>query len=387
MIAHSDSIEAWLARLGQPDADRDYRPGHARMHALLDGLALRRPRLRIRVAGTNGKGSTATMLAAALQASGYRVGLYTSPHLRRFNERIRIDGVEASDDVLADSLQGLMPKALRAGASYFEVATTMALAIFSGAEVDIEILEAGVGARLDATTAVPAEAAVLTPIGLDHQAWLGNTLEEIAGEKAWAMDGCSLALSAPQPSPVIRVLRERRPDLHEIEAAEADAMPPLSALGAHQRLNAALAWRMAGLLEGKGLLKIRKETALAAIAASMIPGRLQNLAWGKRRIWLDAGHNLHAVETLLPSLRSLCERFEAIIVLTREDRDLSAAAPLLRPLTRHLLIGRGNDRATLFRALAEYIAARDEGDFLVLGSFITIGLTSEWLDGMREIAG
>jgi len=387
MIAHSDSIEAWLARLGQPDADRDYRPGHARMHALLDGLALRRPRLRIRVAGTNGKGSTATMLAAALQASGYRVGLYTSPHLRRFNERIRIDGIEAGDAVLADSLQGLMPKALRTGASYFEVATAMALTIFSEAAVDIEILEAGVGARLDATTAVPAEAAVLTPIGLDHQAWLGDTLEEIAGEKAWAMDGCSLVLSAPQPSPVLQVLREHRPDLPELEAAEADAMPPLSALGAHQRLNAALAWRMARLLEEKGLLEIRKQAALAAIAVSMIPGRLQRLAWGKRHIWLDAGHNLHAVETLLPSLRSLCERFEAIIVLTRADRDLSAAAPLLRPLTRHLLIGRGNDRATVFRTLEEHIATRDEGDFLVMGSFITIGLTSEWLDGMQEIAG
>lgn len=387
MIAHSDSIEAWLARLGQPGADRDYRPGHARMHALLDGLALRRPRLRIRVAGTNGKGSTATMLAAALQASGYRVGLYTSPHLCRFNERIRIDGVEASDEVLTDSLQELMPKALRAGASYFEVATALALAIFSEAGVDIEILEAGVGARLDATTAVPAEAAVLTPIGLDHQAWLGDTLEAIAGEKAWAMDGCAVALSAPQPSPVMLVLREHRPDLQELEASEAEVMPPLSALGAHQRLNAALAWRMAGLLEEKHLLKIRKQPALVAIAASMIPGRLQPFAWGKRRVWLDAAHNLPAVEALLPSLKALGERFEAIIVLTREDRDLSAAAPLLRPLTRHLLISSGNDCATVFRALEEYISARDGGDFLVMGSFITIGLASEWLDDKREIAG
>ena len=167
-------------------------------------------------------------------------------------------------------------------------------------------------------------------------------------------------------------------------------LPPLSALGAHQRLNAALAWRMVRLLEEKGLLEIRKQTALAAlaaIAASMIPGRLQHLSWGKRRIWLDTGHNLHAVETLLPSLRSLCERFEAIIVLTREDRDLSVSAPLLRPLTRHLRIGRGNDRATVFRTLEELIATRDEGDFLVMGSFITVGLTSEWLEGKREIAG
>jgi len=382
MIAHSDSIEAWLARLGQPDADRDYRPGHARMHALLDGLALRRPRLRIRVAGTNGKGSTATMLAAALQASGYRVGLYTSPHLRRFNERIRIDGVEASDEVLTDSLQGLMSKALRTGASYFEVATALALAMFSGAGVDIEILEAGVGARLDATTAVPAEAAVLTPIGLDHQAWLGDTLEAIAGEKAWAMDGCAVALSAPQPPAVMRVLQAQRPDLAVLAADEAEALPELRAAGAHQRLNAALAWRMLRLLSQKGMVALRQAEALSAIAVTDILGRLQRIDWGERRIWLDAGHNLHAVEALVPSLAGLCDRFEAIVVLTREDRDLSDAAPMLRPLTRHLFIGRGNDRATLFRALEEYIAARDEGDFLVMGSFVTVGLAGEWLNAI-----
>jgi dihydrofolate synthase / folylpolyglutamate synthase len=379
-----DSIGAWLEQLGRPSADRDYRPGHARMQALLEGLPLRRPRLRIRVAGTNGKGSTATMLAAALTASGYKVGLYTSPHLRRFNERIRIDGVEISDAMLAACLQRLMPAALRIGASYFEVATVMALACFSEAGVDAEILEAGVGARLDATTAVPADAALLTPIGLDHQTWLGDTLEAIAGEKAWAMDGCSLALSAPQPEPVLAVLQARRPDLVVLDAAEVEPMPPLHATGGHQRLNAALAWRMLRLLSQKGMVVPRKAEALAAIAATEIPGRLQRVDWGERRIWLDAAHNLHAVQTLLPSLKALSDRFEAIVVLTREDRDLAAAAPLLQPLARHLRIGRGNERATVIRALEENIAARSSGDFLVMGSFITIDLASAWLDRMRE---
>jgi dihydrofolate synthase / folylpolyglutamate synthase len=386
MTDKPDSIGAWLAQLGRPSADRDYHPGHARMHALLEGLPLQRPRLRIRVAGTNGKGSTATMLAAALTASGYKVGLYTSPHLRRFNERIRIDGEEVEDAVLTACLQRLMPAALRIGASYFEVATAMALACFSKAGVDIEILEAGVGARLDATTAVPADAALLTPIGFDHQAWLGDTLEAIASEKAWAMDGCAVALSSPQIPPVMRVLQAQRPDMVVLDAAEVDAMPQLRAVGGHQRLNAALAWRMARLLAQRGMLALRETEALAAIAATDVPGRLQRLDWGGRRIWLDVGHNLHAVEALVPSLAGLSERFQAIVVLTREDRDLAAAAAMLQPLARHLFIRRGNERETVFRALDENIASNNSGDFLVMGSFITIDLASEWLDRMRSTA-
>jgi len=178
-------------------------------------------------------------------------------------------------------------------------------------------------------------------------------------------------------------LQAQRPDLAVLAADEAEALPELRAAGAHQRLNAALAWRMAGLLEGKGLLKIRKETALAAIAASMIPGRLQRIDWGERRIWLDVAHNLHAVEALVPSLAGLCDRFEAIVVLTREDRDLQDAASLLQPLAGRLLIGRGNDREAVFRVLDAQIGAQGAGDYLVMGSFVTVGLAGEWLERMR----
>jgi dihydrofolate synthase/folylpolyglutamate synthase len=377
--AKPDSIEGWLEQLGLPAADRDYRPGHARMQAMLAEHALRRPGLRIRVAGTNGKGSTATMLAAALQASGYRVGLYTSPHLYRFHERIRIGGEAADDAMLASRLERLMPGALAIGASYFEVATALALACFSEAGVDVEILEAGVGARLDATTAVPADAAVLTPIGLDHQAWLGDTLAAIAGEKAWVMDGCRLALSAAQVPEVLDVLQCRRPDLALLEPAHIEAMPSPRMAGAHQRRNAALAWRMVQLLGESGMI-VPGSGALAAIADVALPGRLQPRHWGGRRVWLDAAHNMHAIEALLPSLRALAP-FAAILVLTRQDRDLSDAAPLLRPLTRHLVIGRGNDAEAVVRELEAHVASGEAGDVLVMGSFVTLSLASAWLEG------
>ena len=99
-----ETIESWLEQLGQPSADRDYKPGHARMHDLLAPLKLKRPKLRIRIAGTNGKGSTAFMLAAALQACDLKVGLYTSPHIHQFNERIRINGESISNDALLSLL-------------------------------------------------------------------------------------------------------------------------------------------------------------------------------------------------------------------------------------------------------------------------------------------
>lgn len=370
------TIEAWLAQLGQPAADRDYRPGHARMQALLDAIPLVRPRIRIRIAGTNGKGSTAAMLAAGLQAAGCRVGLYTSPHLHRFNERIRIDGVEVSDAVLTTHLEALMPRALDVGASYFEVATALALACFSGAGVDAEILEAGVGARLDATTALPADAAVLTPIGLDHQAWLGDSLAGIAGEKAWAMDGCRLALSAPQHPEVMAVLRAHRPDLVVLEPADIEAVPALRMAGEHQRLNAALAGRMLRMLVGAGMVAPGGE---AAIAGAELPGRLQCVERRGRRIWLDAAHNRHAVEALLPSLQTMAP-FAAILVLTREDRDLSDAESLLRPLTDHLVIGRGMEREGVVRVLEECVAG-GAGDVLIMGSFVTLAIAGDWLEG------
>ncbi len=154
------------------------------MQELLRPLCIKRPKLRVRIAGTNGKGSTAFMLSHALQACGMRTGLYSSPHIQHFGERIRINGVPVSETTLHMLMQSIMPAALKAGASYFEAATALALKYFSDSHVDVEILEAGVGARLDATTAVEADMALITPIGLDHQNWLGDRLADIAAEKA-----------------------------------------------------------------------------------------------------------------------------------------------------------------------------------------------------------
>jgi len=370
-------IEQWLTALGNPSADRDYKPGHERLLTLLSHLSLHRPQLRIRVAGTNGKGSTSSMLAAALEACGFKVGLYTSPHILKFNERIRINGTSVSTPQLMHSLATLMPIALEVGASYFETATALALHQFSQAHVDVEILEAGVGARLDATTAVDADMAVITPIALDHQNWLGDTLAEIAGEKAYAMQGCRYNISAPQCSEVAEVLRIFHADI--VFSDSGNDWIDLSAAGLHQRSNAALAWSALQQLQVE--YPMDSDAAHQAIVHCKIPGRLQHIQVGNADVWLDAAHNNHAIEALLPSLQIMTDSFkqgsfDTIIVLTRADRSLNN---MLAKLQRHTIRLISNDDPSQAcdtispaQLLRQQIKQNPHGHYLVLGSFTTV---------------
>ncbi|GMR00172.1 MAG: hypothetical protein BMS9Abin18_1006 [Zetaproteobacteria bacterium] len=384
------SVESLLSSLGSPAADRDYRPGHLRMHALLVDMNLNRPRLRIRIAGTNGKGSTAFMLARALQKAGLTVGLYTSPHIHAFNERIRIHGRPVTDAKIIPVLEDMVPAAMNIGASYFEVATALALSLFSTARVDVEILEAGVGARMDATTAVPADMALITPIALDHQAWLGDTLAVIAGEKAYAMQGCRWAISAPQAEDVADILQRHRVDIEFVSGEE--NFPPLKMAGDHQRCNASLACAAVRRLCVEGEVAADLPLMMKAVADTEVPGRLQHIRWHHRHIWLDAAHNMHAIRALLPSLHVLAKPFDGILVFTREDRDLADALPLLRPFTRRLVAQHGQagccdaNYNSLQNALDAEIAGKENGSFLVLGSFTSVAASESWLMENREQA-
>lgn len=383
------SIESLLSSLGSPAADRDYRPGHQRMHALLTEMNLNQPRLRIRVAGTNGKGSTAFMLAHALQTAGLIVGLYTSPHIHTFNERIRIHGQPVTDAEIIPALEGMVSTAMSIGASYFEVATALALCLFSRARVDVEILEAGVGARLDATTAVPADMALMTPIALDHQAWLGETLAAIADEKAYAMQDCRWAISAPQVDDVTDILQRHRMGI-EFVSGEED-FPSLKMAGDHQRCNASLACAAIRRLCVEGEVAADLPLMMEAVADTEVPGRLQHIRWHHHHIWLDAAHNMHAVRALLPSLHALANPFDGILVFTREDRDLADALPLLRPFTRRLVAQHGHagccdaNYNSLRNALDAEIAGKENGSFLVLGSFTSVAASESWLMESRRL--
>ncbi len=363
------SIDAWLAELGKPSADRDYQPGHARMLQLLTGLDCHRPKLRIRIAGTNGKGSTATMLASSLQSAGFKVGLYTSPHILEFNERIRINGIAVENASLLASLERIMPLARTAGASYFETATALALDQFSRARVDVEVLEAGVGARLDATTAIAADMALITPIALDHQNWLGESIAEIASEKAYVMQGCRFSISAPQADTIASALRTFNPAVHFCSVGE--SWNRLATPGLHQHINASLAWAAMQSLK-PDFPDMDLHMARQAISNCVVPGRLQHCHIGHADVWLDAAHNRHAIEALLPSLKQLADPFDAMLVFTRQDRCLDDVLPLLEPYAKRVISNHANASLSAAAVLQDEIDRQADGKFLVLGSFTTV---------------
>ena len=185
------------------------RPGLERIEALLDAIG--RPERAFTIAqvgGTNGKGSISAMLAAILQASGRRVGLYTSPHLRHYRERIRVDGQPISEADFVDGVDALGTLIARLDVTVFEAGTALALDHFCRSRVDVAVLEVGLGGRLDATTVGRPEVVVLGPIDYDHQLELGDTLTAIAGEKA-AIIRSGVAFSARQDPEAARVLEER----------------------------------------------------------------------------------------------------------------------------------------------------------------------------------
>src|SRR6516164_8580718 len=185
--------------------------GSTRDPRVIFGGSPNNPPKVIHVAGTNGKGSVCAMIDSICRAQGYSTGLFISPHLVTFRERIRVDGEMISEEAVADGLT--MIRDLMADwephPTFFEVTTALALKHFGGAKIEIAILETGLGGRLDATNAVQSDVSVITPIALDHEKWLGNTLAEIAGEKAGIIKPQTPVVSAAQAPEAQNVIRAR----------------------------------------------------------------------------------------------------------------------------------------------------------------------------------
>jgi dihydrofolate synthase/folylpolyglutamate synthase len=250
----------------------------------------------VHVAGTNGKGSVCAMVEAIARADGSRTGLYTSPHLCRFAERIRIDGIPVSDEALA----GLLERALDAGPdlSFFETATLAAFLAFRDAAVDIAVVEVGIGGRLDATNVIPLpRAAAITRIALDHTDRLGTTLVEIAREKAGiAKPGLDIVLGRMPPD--VRAAIDQVAHARGATTTPGDDEPVparIGLAGEHQRNNARIA-AVLGLRIGARPVAIEQ-----GLASVQWPGRLERIG----NVLLDAAHNPDGAMALAAHLRSL----------------------------------------------------------------------------------
>ncbi len=299
----------------------------------------------VHVAGTKGKGSTAAMIAAIVRESGYRVGLYTSPHLVSLRERIQIDGVLVSESEFAEltdrarpAIEGIQLRAEGMG-SFFDILTALAFVYFRERRVDLAVVECGLGGRLDSTNVIRPMVCAITPIGLDHTDRLGETIAEIAREKAGIVKEGACTITAAQSreasgvireacrrrsSPLVEVgvdvryvLKEEEVDRQVIDIETAgrfyeDVSLPLS--GAYQAGNAAMAVGVVEALAERGM-DITTSGVRRGLSAVRLPGRMQVL---ERRPWLvlDGAHNVLAAENLTDSLRRLFPARRAIVVLS-----------------------------------------------------------------------
>ncbi|WP_028239354.1 bifunctional tetrahydrofolate synthase/dihydrofolate synthase [Stutzerimonas azotifigens] len=418
------SLAQWLAYLEQlhPKA---IDLGLERSGEVFARLGLTRPAPRVvTVTGTNGKGSTCAFVASLLAEQDLRVGVYSSPHLLRYNERVAIDGVPVDDDALCEAFEAVEAARGAISLTYFEMGTLAAFWLFERAALDAVVLEVGLGGRLDAVNLVDADVAVVTNIGLDHAEWLGSDRDSVAREKAG-------------------IFRRGRP------AVCGDLDPPAALLAAAETLQVPLdrrghdydlsptadGWRWRGhsgdgralVLEGLPLLRLpvenaalalqavarlgvglSREQASAALTRTTMVGRLdrRSLEWRGRRVslLLDVAHNPHAARFLADHLRRQAPAGRRLAVFgLLEDKDLQgildnlgplvdawAVTPLATPRSRgadelfKALKGRGANVVacdTVRQALDVQCEACAENDeLLVFGSFFCVAECLEWLN-------
>ena len=414
----------WLAYLEQlhPSA---IDMGLERSQAVMSRMGLGKPAPRvITVTGTNGKGSTCAFLASLLRAQGLKVGVYSSPHLLRYNERVQVNGVEATDAELCEAFAAVEAGRGEISLTYFEMGTLAAFWLFGRAGLDAVVLEVGLGGRLDAVNLVDADLALVTSIGVDHADYLGDTRESVAFEKAGIFRRGAPALCGDlnPPQPLLGKARElgcpfflrgRDFDLAQTEqhwqwrGSDAECNPvelrdlPLLDLPMENAALALQAYRLLGMPWDAGQIA-------TALQATRVVGRLdrRSFNWqGKRlNLLLDVGHNPHAADYLAERLarRSVAGRRLAVFGLLA-DKDLDGVVEALDASVQHWAVTpldspRSRPAAQLQEALQQRgasvdaygsVAAALEGqcalataddEILLFGSFFCVAEALQWLD-------
>jgi dihydrofolate synthase / folylpolyglutamate synthase len=290
----------------------------------------------IHVAGTNGKGSVCAMIDSILRAQGYRTGLFTSPHLVTFRERIRVNGEMVSEEAVGSGLTAIRDLVTDwdPHPTFFEVTTALALKHFSEAKIDIVILETGMGGRLDATNAVQSDVPVITPIDFDHERWLGRSLGEIAAEKAGIIKRKVPVVSAAQRPEAEEAIRTRAAECGApIEYVTASyEKTPIALGGSHQKKNATLA--IAALRAAK--IDIAESAIMRGLANVEWPARFQR--WDERTI-IDGAHNPAAARILAEPWREIFGDQRATLILAvLSDKDLRGICAALAPISNYVLL-------------------------------------------------
>lgn len=343
-VSDYEEAKAYLVSLKK----RGVRLGLERMRRFT--AALGRPEQKVacvHIAGTNGKGSVAAMVEAILRAAGWRTGLYTSPHLVKLGERVQVNPCRLGEAELAAYTRELRPIAARVGGadpdehpSYFEFMTAMALVHFAREKCDVAVIEVGLGGRLDATNVVMPEVSVITSIGMDHMEMLGDSIEQIAREKAGIIkpsvpviigrlpvgaEGVIRAAAAEAGSRVFSVREEFGDDLARY--------PRTNLEGDYQRANAATALLTARLLRSRW--RLDDELVHRAVMGVSWPGRWQRMCVGGQLLMLDASHNAEGAQALEANLARLARETGRAPVVIAGVLGAARAKPLVEVICRH----------------------------------------------------
>ena len=406
-------------------------PGTERIRGLLDRLGNPERKFRtIHIVGTNGKGSTAAFLSSILTEAGYRTGRFTSPHLVHFNERFSLDGKKTQDAHIAALLEQTL-KIASEETTFFEIITAIAALLFSEADVEIAVMEAGMGGRSDATAALPGMMTLVTPISLDHCEYLGDTLEQIATEKVSIAEPETPIICASQNQSVLNVVRafsncgesetyfagtdfrvawKTQEILEYIGINDGLFRCNPGIPGRYQLENAALAMAAAEIMSKLGV-PVPNDSLPVGISSACWPGRME-LIHETPRLLLDGAHNPSGVAALCEELNSIHYERLLLVIGAMSDKDIAAMLPpLARRATQCFCVAPDIERAMSDTELANMLsgmgfrskpcgnladgikAARNEAGpddlILVTGSLFTVGETKALLMGspFRGIRG
>ena len=341
-----DRVNHLLDRLGRPD--RAYRALH--------------------IAGTKGKGSTAAMIESCLRATGYRTGFYTSPHLHTFRERMRVNNEFITREQFAQLVDEIEPHvAAVEGSTWFEIVTALAFLYFARSQIDVAVLEVGLGGRFDATNVVTPIVSVITSLSMDHMNLLGNSIEQIAFEKAGIIKRHVPVVCAPQAPEALDVIR-RVARMRGAKLTIAPEPPPLPSpdaqereiplLGAHQLMNASVAVTALHVANERGLA-VNDDAIQRGLSTVQWPGRLEVLN-REPLLVVDGAHNGDSAQKLTQALRDVFQIEKwALIIGISADKDIAAILDALLPLAEKVIVTRAtNQRGASIKALGAQVADR-----------------------------
>ena len=354
----------------------------------------------ITIAGTNGKGSTAAFIEGIYLQTPFKVGVFSSPHILEYNERFRIDGINVDDQIIVRAFKEIESKRGDVSLTYFEFSTLAALVIFRNLQIDLAILEVGLGGRLDSVNVTNPDLTIITSIDIDHSEYLGNTREKIATEKAGIMREGIVCICGDQ-NPPKSIHSESKRIGSKLEIINTPYPGRMQMMGDHQRINAQVAIRAAEIMSAE--FPIERLSLEKGISNVSLPGR-QNIKkiWDKEFLF-DVAHNPAAIKKLYETLNNSDKDYVAIFSALK-DKDISQMIDIINPkISKWLIIpideSRGltteelskffpeNVQPVTFQSMSEAIQesfSLQDKKILIFGSFFTVSSAMKELNNIRN---